>query len=90
MASPSERRDQARNAANARWARESNRTGATAAARENSPASIEYWMRQVDPNGRLPREQRLKQAENAKRAHYGALMRKARRAKAAKAANQAA
>ncbi|MEV4174044.1 hypothetical protein [Nonomuraea sp. NPDC049709] len=90
MAAPGERSSQARNAAHSRWAREPNRTGATAAARANSPASIERWLREVDPDERLPYEQRLKLAESAKQAYYGRLMLKARRAKAAKATQNAA
>lgn len=90
MATPNERRTQARIAANARWAKEDDRVVATAKARNNSPASIEYWMKQVDPDGRMPRDQRLRRAENAKSTHYQSLMRKARQAKARKAAGEAA
>jgi hypothetical protein len=90
MSTPEDRSAVASIAANARWAKEDNRVGATAKARNNSPASIEYWMRKVDPEARMPRDQRLRRAENAKKAHYQTLMRKARQAKERKAAGEMA
>ncbi|MEV8635663.1 hypothetical protein AB0395_28785 [Streptosporangium sp. NPDC051023] len=86
MTSPAERKSIAKIAANSRWARESDRTAATAAARKNSPASIEYWLKKVDPHEEMPYQERIKRAENAKAAYYARVMRKARQAKAAKAA----
>lgn len=85
MATPAERRSIASLAANSRWAKEDDRVAATAKARNNSPASIEHWMRKVDPDGRMPHPERLKRAENAKTAYYQTLMRKARAAKQRKA-----
>jgi hypothetical protein len=82
MASASERSVNARIAANIRWSRETNRTGVTANARNNSPASIEYWMKKVDPDSALPRPERLKLAENAKTAYYLKRTRDMRAAKA--------
>lgn len=90
MSTPSERSVIARIAANTRWAQEDDRITATAKARNNSPASIEYWMRKVDPDNAMPRDQRLSRAENAKTAYYQKSMRAARQAKARKAAGEAA
>ncbi|MEV7014047.1 hypothetical protein [Streptosporangium sp. NPDC051022] len=84
MATPSERRTIAQIAANTRWAAEPDRTAATAAARRNSPASIEYWAKKIDPDEILPYQERIKRAENAKAAYYAKAMLKARQAKAAK------
>ncbi|MFF0864228.1 hypothetical protein ACFYUV_20890 [Nonomuraea sp. NPDC003560] len=90
MSTRSERSTIARIAANTRWANEDDRIGATAKARNNSPASIEYWMKKVDPGNEMPRDQRLRRAENAKTAYYQQRMRAARAAKARKAAGEAA
>ena len=90
MATAADRSTIARIAANARWAKEDNRAGATAKARNNSPASIEYWMRKVDPESKLPRAERLKRAENAKAAHYERAALKMRQAKASKKAGNVA
>lgn len=90
MSTPSERSTIARIAANSRWAQEDDRVTATAKARNSSPASIEYWMRKVDPDNQMPRDQRLRRAENAKNAYYQKRMRAARQAKARKAAGEAA
>lgn len=86
MATASERATNARIAANERWAKEPDRSSATAKARANSPASIEYWMKKVDPEQRLTLPQRLDRAKNAKAAFYqrrAAVMRKAKALKAA-------
>jgi hypothetical protein len=90
MRSASERSTQARIAANERWAKEPDRAGATAKARANSPASIEYWMKKVDPGEQMPRDQRLRRAQNAKTAYYQKRALAMRQAKAAKAAGEAA
>lgn len=39
-------------------------------ARAAGPGRIDYWMRQVDPDGTLPEAERRRRAEHAKRAHY--------------------
>lgn len=83
---PEERSLIASIASNTRWSRESNRVGATAKARNNSPASIEYWKRKVDPECQLAPGVRLKMAENAKKAYYATAARKMRQAKIAKRA----
>ncbi|MEV7008232.1 hypothetical protein [Streptosporangium sp. NPDC051022] len=90
MTSRAERRSIAKLAANARWANEVDRTAATATARKSSPASIEYWLKKVDPDKVMPYPERIKRAENAKTAYYEKAMLKARQAKAAKAAGEAA
>jgi hypothetical protein len=41
----------------------------TAPARRNSPNSVEYWARQVDPDGTLPEAERLKRANHARLEH---------------------
>lgn len=90
MATPAERSTNARIAANTRWSRETNRTGATAKARGNSPASLQYWLKKVDPDQLMPYADRVKNAESAMKAYYQAAMRKARQAKAAKKSGEAA
>ncbi len=86
MSTPSERSVIASIAAHTRWSREDNRVGATAKARENSPASLTYWQRKVDPEGKLAPAVRLAMAENAKKAHYERAALRMRQAKAAKRA----
>lgn len=90
MAAASERVVRARIAAHERWAKESDRAGATAKARANSPASVEYWMKKVDPEQQMPRELRLRRAQNAKTAYYQKRALAMRQAKALKAAGGAA
>ena len=41
----------------------------TAAAIRNNPSSLDYWARQVDPDGELPEADRFKRAEHARKAH---------------------
>jgi hypothetical protein len=74
-------------AANERWSRERDRTGATAAARAAGPGSIEYWLKKVDPDGEMSAADRLKAATNAKKAFYGRLTLAGRQARAAKRAS---
>ncbi len=88
-ADSAERRLIASIASNTRWANEPNRAGATAKARNNSPASIEYWKRKVDPESKLLPEVRLKLAENAKKAYYAKAALRMRQGKAAKRAASA-
>lgn len=54
-------------AANERWAREPDRSAATAKARAALDAKFE---REVDPEGLLKPAERAKRAENARRAYY--------------------
>jgi len=64
------RRIAAQIAANTRWAREKDRTAATEKARE---AFFERFIREVDPDGLLPSDERQKRANNALRAHMARL-----------------
>lgn len=86
MATAADRSTIAKIATNARWARETDRTLATAPARANGPGRIEYWMAKVDPDGQMTYPNRVKAAENAKAEFYGRRMREARAAKKAKRA----
>jgi hypothetical protein len=78
---PAERSEIARIAAHTRWSKETNRAGVTAKARNNSPASIQHWLRKVDPESKLPHAERLKLAESAMKAHF---LKRARDMRAAK------
>lgn len=74
---PTERALIARIAADTRWAREKDRTAATAAAR----AAIEdRWCREADPDGVLDLAERLRRADSLKRAHMTRLSLRARQA----------
>ena len=68
----------ARIAASERWAKEPDRTKATAAARRGLEAKFE---REVDPDGVLPPEELAKRVAAKKKAHYSrmALARRDRR-----------
>lgn len=57
----------ARIAANARWAKESDRSAATARARATFEARFED---QVDPERKLTEEERWKRVKNARAAYY--------------------
>lgn len=81
MATPAERSVNASIASNERWARETNRSLATAPARAKGPGAIEYWLTKVDPDGEMTYRDRLRAAENAKRAFYARLGKSGRRAK---------
>jgi len=39
-------------------------------ARANSPASLAYWERKVDPDGHLPPEERTRRATKAKQVYF--------------------
>ncbi len=60
----------ARVAASERWAREPDRTKATAAARRGLEARFE---REVDPDGVLPPDELAKRVKSAKTAYYSRL-----------------
>lgn len=60
----------ARIAANHRWAFADDRTAATAAARAAADARFE---RQVDPDGKLPPEERARRAASLRKAHMDAM-----------------
>lgn len=57
----------ARIAANHRWAFADDRTAATAAARTAADAR---FAREVDPEGKLPPEERARRAASLRKAHY--------------------
>ena len=42
----------------------------TAAAREKSPAKLDYFLGRVDPDGVLPLAERTRRAEAARKAHF--------------------
>ncbi|SFF11884.1 hypothetical protein [Blastococcus tunisiensis] len=67
---PQTARLRAQVAAHARWAKETDRTAATAAARE---AAERRWDRQVDPDGKLDPAERAKRAESALKAEMARL-----------------
>lgn len=71
--SPMERALHSRAASHARWAREGDRTAATAPARAGLQARFE---RQVDPEGVLDPIERAKRAESARKAYFADLTRK--------------
>lgn len=78
-ASPEERRLKASLAAHSRWARTTDRTAATAAAREGLLLKFE---RQVDPLGELLPAERSRRAKNAAKAHMQRMSLKASQAAA--------
>jgi hypothetical protein len=63
---PAEARLRGQIGANSRWAREADRSAATAPARAGLLARFE---REVDPDGLLPPEERARRVESARRAH---------------------
>lgn len=76
---PEERTRRARIAANTRWGKTADRTGATEAARRGLRAKFE---READPDGVMSPPDRERAANNLQRAHY--LRMAAARAAAAK------
>lgn len=78
---PAERRLRAQLAANTRWSREPDRHSATA---PGMRAIFEYFINQVDPDRVLPEKQRLKMAENARKAHLASVQLKASKARRAR------
>jgi hypothetical protein len=51
------------------WSRTTDRAGRTANARRRSPATVDYWLDRVDPDGDMSDDDRHKAAKNAQRAH---------------------
>lgn len=64
---PSERRLRAQIAANSRWAKEPDRSAATAAARAGLDAR---FAREIDPDGVLAPDELAKRVDAARRAHF--------------------
>jgi hypothetical protein len=85
--SPEMRALKARAAAHSKWARVSDPTAATAAARAAGPGSLSYFERQIDPQGDMDPAERARRAEHLKKAHFARLALKSavarRKAKAA-------
>jgi hypothetical protein len=75
---PAERANHSRTASHVRWAREEDRTKATAPARAGLQAKFE---RQVDPNGVLDPVERAKRAESLRKAYYADLTRRSIKAR---------
>ena len=70
-------------AANTRWAFTDTVAG-TAAARAASPASLDYWERQVDPDHTLAPDDRAARARRLQTAHRKRLAAKSAKARAAR------
>jgi hypothetical protein len=68
-------------AAHTRWANTTDRTEATAKARQ---AFADRFEREVDPDGTLPYTERQKRADNLRRAYFHDLARKSAQARASK------
>lgn len=67
---PEMRTLRAQMAAHTRWANTSDPVAATAAARK---AQLDRFEKQVDPDGVLPEEERVRRAESAKKAYFARL-----------------
>jgi hypothetical protein len=75
---PEQRRLRAELGAHERWAREPNRSAATAKARRAFLAKLEA---QVDPQGVMPAEERARRAEHLRKAHMARMALAASRAR---------
>jgi hypothetical protein len=85
---PNERSAISRANALKRWSKEDSRA-ATEPWRAGGPGRIEYWEREVDPEGKLEPSERRRRAERAKRAFYVDLRRKrTRKERAAREARE--
>jgi hypothetical protein len=84
--SPAQRRSRSRLAALTQWSRTTDWSARTATARAAFDARFED---QVDPDRRLPAEQRARMAEAARRAYFARLGRLSGKARARKAAGDA-
>ena len=76
--SPEQRSTLASMASHASWAKTDDRSARTEPARK---ASMGRFEREVDPEGKLPPEERAKRAENARRAYFQKLAYKSSRAR---------
>lgn len=86
-ADPSHRALIARIAACTRWAHETDRTAATAAARR---ASADRFERQVDPDGALPPDERARRADSARLAHMSRMALRSAQVRATRVGKRAA
>lgn len=82
-AKTNDRRQIAKIAAHARWAKTEDRSAATQAARDALARKFED---QVDPDRLLTEDERARRADSARRAHFQALALKSARARRAKSA----
>lgn len=86
---PAERVLRSKMAAHRSWANTEDRTARTAKARQ---AAADRFEKQIDPEGKLPTEERAKRAESARKAFYAEMAfksaRSRRRNKAAKARSE--
>lgn len=83
---PAEKSMRGKIAAYTRWAREPDRSAATAAARK---AQWDRFERQVDPEGILTPAERAKRAESARKLYYTQLAFKSARARRRRAGGDA-
>ena len=67
------------------WSRTTDRAARTAPGTKASPASVEYWLTKLDPDGVMSPGDRQKAAENARRAHMLRLAQRSAAARASKA-----
>lgn len=70
---PQERSLRSRIAVHSSWAKTPDRAARTRPARANSPvapADSPYWLTKVDPQQAMSARDRLKAAENARKAHF--------------------
>jgi hypothetical protein len=82
---PAEKSLRARVAVHESWARTDDPAARTAAARKASPGSLEYFERQVDPDGTMPEAERRRRAEHLRKAHFQRLALASARARRRKA-----
>lgn len=68
-----------------RWARTADRSAATQPARENSPVSLAWHEKKVDPEGKLPEAQRRAMAISSRKAYFTRLALASAKARKAKA-----
>ncbi|MEU8199425.1 hypothetical protein AB0C10_37140 [Microbispora amethystogenes] len=72
------------------WSRTVDRAARTEKARTKSKGSLEYWLEQVDPDGQMDADTRMKAAQNAHRAHMLRLAQASAAARRRKASGSAA
>jgi hypothetical protein len=82
---PEQRTLRARLAAHESWANTEDRSARTSAGHKASPASLDYWLDRVDPDGTMTDEARRKTADSARKAYMTRLAFAASRARSRKA-----
>lgn len=83
---PAQRTMRARLAAYRSWSNTDDRADRTRAAHRASPASVDYWLPRVDPDGTLTDDVRLAKARSERDAYMARLAFNRSRARQAKAA----